>query len=164
MICTLNDTTGAVTTDDFFNAMADANNTDLSAFKLWYQQAGTPIDETSYDASKKTFTLKATQMVPATPGQDASQKKAVLMPIRVGLLNKSTGKDIEIISVNGVAQDKGTTTAVLRFDQKEQTFTFENVEQDVVPSILRNFSSPIKMTTDLRRRSVVFDGERFRSV
>ncbi len=148
----------AVTTDDFFNAMADANNTDLSAFKPWYQQAGTPIVDvkTSYDASKKTFTLKATQMVPATPGQDASQKKAVLMPIRVGLLNKSTGKDIEIISVNGVAQDKGTTTAVLRFDQKEQTFTFENVEQDVVPSILRNFSSPIKMTTDLEESDLLF--------
>lgn len=148
----------AVTTEDFFSAMADANNTDLSAFKPWYQQAGTPIVDvkTSYDASTKTFTLKATQTVPATPGQEASQKKAVLMPIRVGLLDKSTGKDIEIASVNGVAQEKGTTTAVLRFDQKEQTFTFENVEQDVVPSILRNFSAPIKMTTDLEEGDLLF--------
>ena len=55
----------AVTTEDFFSAMADANNTDLSAFKPWYQQAGTPIVDvkTSYDASTKTFTLKATQTV-----------------------------------------------------------------------------------------------------
>ena len=140
----------AVTTDDFFNAMADANNTDLSAFKPWYQQAGTPIVDvkTSYDASKKTFTLKATQMVPATPGQDASQKKAVLMPIRVGLLNKSTGKDIEIISVNGVAQDKGTTTAVYDSTRKNKRLRSKTSNKmSCRPS--EKLSSPIKMTTDL---------------
>jgi aminopeptidase N len=148
----------AVTTEDFFNAMADANKTDLSAFKPWYSQAGTPLVDvkTSYDASKKTFTLTAKQQLPSTPGQDASQKKAVLMPIRVGLLDKSSGKDIEITSVNGVAQEKGTTTAILRFDQAEQTFTFENVSSDVVPSILRNFSAPIKMTTDLQESDLLF--------
>src|SRR5690606_28067470 len=49
----------AVTTDDFVQAMADASRVDLTQFKRWYDQAGTPVLETSgtYDAAKKTYTL-----------------------------------------------------------------------------------------------------------
>jgi aminopeptidase N len=76
----------AVTCDDFLNAMADANEADLSQFKPWYSQAGTPLvtATTSYDEAAKTFTISLTQATPDTPGQ--KNKKPVLMPISVGLV------------------------------------------------------------------------------
>ena len=48
----------AVTCDDFVKAMEDASGIDLTQFKRWYTQAGTPrlaVSE-SYDAGAKTYT------------------------------------------------------------------------------------------------------------
>jgi aminopeptidase N len=61
----------AVTTDDFVKAMEDANGADLSQFKLWYSQAGTPelTLTRSYDPAARTFTMTVRQACPATPGQ-----------------------------------------------------------------------------------------------
>lgn len=92
----------AVTTDDFLAAMADANDADLTAFKPWYSQAGTPAVsvQTAYDAAAQTFTMTCTQTIPDTPGQ--TDKKPVLMPVAVGLLG-ADGKDMvgEVGALNG---------------------------------------------------------------
>ncbi|MCH83311.1 aminopeptidase N-like [Trifolium medium] len=88
----------AVTCEDFFAAMRDANNADFANFLLWYSQAGTPIVKvnTSYNAEGHTFTLKISQEIPPTPGQ--SVKEPMFIPIAVGLLD-STGKDIPLSSI-----------------------------------------------------------------
>jgi aminopeptidase N len=141
----------AVTTEDFFNAMCDANGADLSSFKPWYSQAGTPnvTVDGSYDAAAKTFALKCSQNVPKTPGQDT--KIPVMCPIAVGLVGPD-GKDMELTMD---AASHGTT-AVLRFDQAEATYTFTGVAAKPVPSILRNFSAPVKLTTNLTEDDLVF--------
>ena len=61
----------AVTTDDFVAAMQDASGIDLTQFKLWYDQAGTPVLDVTgeYDAAAKRYTLKVKQSCPPTPGQ-----------------------------------------------------------------------------------------------
>ena len=96
--------------------MADANGADLTAFKPWYSQAGTPkLDVTTeYDAAAKTFTMTCTQSTPTTPGQ--SDKKPVLMPIAVGLL-ASDGSDMEL-TLEGEAGTAGETTKVLRLSER----------------------------------------------
>jgi aminopeptidase N len=73
----------AVTCDDFLAAMADANGEDLSGIGLWYSQAGTPTLKvnTSYDAAKQTYTIKTTQVIPPTNGQQ--DKLPVLIPLKV---------------------------------------------------------------------------------
>jgi len=144
----------AVTCDDFFAAMADANNADLSAFERWYSQAGTPqLDvKTKYDASAKTFTLTCTQTVPDTPGQ--TQKKPMLVPIAVGLLARD-GTDMEL-TLEGEDDAKGETTKVLRLSEASQTFQFTKVEEEPVPSILRNYSAPVRLTTDLTQEDLIF--------
>lgn len=141
----------AVTTEDFFAAMSDANGVDLSTFKPWYSQAGTPrvSVEGTYDESAKTFTLKCSQTVPKTPGQDS--KVPVLCPVAVGLVGPD-GNDMAL-TLDG--QSVGTTT-VLKFDQSEATYTFTGVEQKPVPSILRNFSAPVKLTTNLTQSDLLF--------
>ena len=62
----------AVTCDDFLAAMADANDADLTAFKPWYSQAGTPTLDvtTEYDSDAKTFTMTCTQSIAGTPGPE----------------------------------------------------------------------------------------------
>ena len=144
----------AVTCDDFLAAMADANGADLAAFKPWYSQAGTPkLDVTTeYDAAAKTFTMTCTQSTPTTPGQ--SDKKPVLMPIAVGLL-ASDGSDMEL-TLEGEAGTAGETTKVLRLSEASQTFVFTNVAEKPVPSILRNFSAPVRLSTDLTQEDLIF--------
>ena len=144
----------AVTCDDFLAAMADANGADLTAFKPWYSQAGTPkLDVTTeYDAAAKTFTMTCTQSTPTTPGQ--SDKKPVLMPIAVGLL-ASDGSDMEL-TLEGEAGTAGETTKVLRLSEASQTFVFTNVAEKPVPSILRNFSAPVRLSTDLTQEDLIF--------
>ena len=86
----------AVTTEDFVKAMEDASDTDLTQFRRWYSQAGTPklSIEGTYDAQAKHFTLTVNQSCPPTPGQ--LEKKPFYIPLRVGLLDKE-GNELDLI-------------------------------------------------------------------
>ena len=77
----------AVTIEDFVAAMQDASGVDLSGFKLWYHQAGTPEISVSdtYDPATRRYSLTVTQRTPPTPGQP--EKQAVVIPIALGLLD-----------------------------------------------------------------------------
>lgn len=133
----------AVTCDDFLDAMATANETDLSRFKPWYRQAGTPEIHAkgTYDAANKTFTLTLKQHTPPTPAQD--EKSPVLIPVKMGLLS-AEGAPVNLL-MDG--KDLGTET-VLRFDQAEQHFVFEQLDAAPVPSLLRGFSAPVRLFYD----------------
>jgi len=125
----------AVTCDDFVQCMADASGRDMSQFFLWYKQAGTPSLKVSsvYNQEQKQFTLTLKQSQADTPGQ--TNKKPLHIPVAVGLLNEQ-----------GVETH---ATQVLEMTEREQSFTFDNVNTRPVPSILRGFSAPVKLTTDL---------------
>ena len=88
----------AVTCEDFFAAMRDANDADFANFLLWYSQAGTPSVKvnTSYNSEAHTFSLKFSQEIPPTPGQPV--KEPMFIPIALGLLD-STGKDIPLSTI-----------------------------------------------------------------
>jgi aminopeptidase N len=125
----------AVTCDDFVQCMADASGRDMSQFFLWYKQAGTPsLKVTSqYNQAQKQLTLTLKQSQPDTSGQ--TDKKPLHIPVAVGLLDE---------------QGSGThPTQVLEMTEREQSFTFDHVNTRPVPSILRSFSAPVKLTTDL---------------
>ncbi|XP_057249241.1 puromycin-sensitive aminopeptidase-like isoform X2 [Beta vulgaris subsp. vulgaris] len=76
----------AVTCEDFYVAMKDANNADFANFLLWYSQAGTPVVKvtSTYDAEKHTFALKFSQEVPPTSGQPIKELMFIL--VAMGLL------------------------------------------------------------------------------
>ncbi len=132
----------AVTTEDWAKCMEDASGQDLSQFKLWYSQAGTPEVSArgEYNETNKTYTLTLKQTIPATPGQP--DKKPMHIPVSVCL-----------IGPNG---DDMIDTQVLHLKDKEQSFTFKDIGVKPVPSILRNFSAPIKLTTDLTDEDLRF--------
>jgi aminopeptidase N len=100
----------AVTTDDFFAAMSDANaGVDISRLKHWYAQAGTPTLKCarSYDAQKKTYALTFTQSLPSTPddGGDAERKVAQLIPIALGLV-AADGANLDMTKISCVVGDE----------------------------------------------------------
>jgi aminopeptidase N len=136
----------AVTTDDFVKAMEDANGADLSQFKLWYSQAGTPELRVAraYDRKSKTYTLSIKQTCPPTPGQP--EKKSFHIPVAVGLLGKD-GKDLAL-RLKGDPQ-AAAGTRVLEIKKTEETFVFTDVPDEPAPSILRHFSAPVKVKLDL---------------
>jgi aminopeptidase N len=121
----------AVTCDDFRAAMADANGIDLDQFERWYTQAGTPVVEASgvYDVSNQRYTLKLRQSCPDTPGQ--TDKQPFHIPVAVGLMSQ-WGADM-------------VGTPVLELREKEQEFTFEGIQEEPIPSVLRYFSAPVKL-------------------
>ena len=125
----------AVTCDDFVQCMADASGRDMSQFFRWYKQAGTPTLQVSsqYDAAQQSYTLTFKQSQPDTPGQ--TDKQPLHIPVALGLLDAS-GKEI-------------LPTRVLEVTAREQTFTFNGISAKPVPSILRGFSAPVKLETDL---------------
>ena len=116
----------AVTCDDFLSAMADANSVDLSQFKLWYSTNGTPTvtHVSRYDESTKTFYL--------TLSQESNSDHPLHIPVSVGLLDKVSGNEV-------------VPTKVLELKEKEQTFEFSGLHGDVLPSVLRGFSAPVKL-------------------
>nr|WP_315484220.1 aminopeptidase N [uncultured Undibacterium sp.] len=134
----------AVTCDDFRAAMADANGRDLKQFERWYGQAGTPRvkAQASYDAAAKTYTLTLSQSCPKTAGQ--TKKLPFHIPVAVGLID-AEGNDVAL-QLQG--DSASSTTKVLELKEWQQSFVFANIDREVTPSILRNFSAPVILEID----------------
>ena len=132
----------AVTCDDFVNAMEAANAIDLTQFRRWYAQAGTPVVSVQqhYDPSAQTLTLTMSQSCPATPGQTV--KEALHIPVAVGLLNKD-GSVAPCVTTLECGNE-----VILQLTQAEQVFVFESLTEQPVISILRGFSAPIKLVLE----------------
>ena len=130
----------AVTCDEFVQCMQDASDIDLTHFKLWYSQAGTPTVTVDMIHENDTVTLKLTQSTPDTPGQ--IDKKPMHIPISVSLLD-----------------DKGKSLIkpqTLNLTEAIQTFSFENIPVRPTPSLLRDFSAPVKLRTNLTDTDLAF--------
>lgn len=143
----------AVTCDDFIKAMEDANGVDLTQFKRWYSQAGTPrlaVSE-AYDSAAQTYSLTFRQSCPATP--DKVEKLPFVIPVEMGLLD-AQGNDIAL-RLQGEAA-AGATSRVLSVTEAEQTFTFVDIAAKPLPSLLRGFSAPVKLNFPYDRDQLMF--------
>ncbi|WBM69374.1 aminopeptidase N [Buttiauxella sp. WJP83] len=128
----------AATCDDFVQAMEDASNVDLSHFRRWYSQAGTPVVTVrdDYDPEKELYTLTISQTTPPTAEQQ--EKQPLHIPFDIELYDNE-GKVIPL-------QKNGHPIHhVLNVTQAEQTFVFDNVYFQPVPSLLREFSASVKL-------------------
>lgn len=131
----------AVTIDDFVAAMEDANGVDLTQFKRWYSQAGTPEVQVKSDYSHGRLTLNIQQSCPITP--DNQDKKPFHIPIRVALFN-AQGHMMPI------------ATEILELKEKEQSFTFDGLTEKPIVSLLRDFSAPVKLNNELSQKELLF--------
>ena len=144
----------AVTTDDFVKAIEDANRVDLTQFKRWYSQAGTPQLNiaTEYDSTGQRYTLTINQHCEATPGQ--RHKEAFHIPVALGLLDKK-GNIIQM-QLDGEAASNVSETRILSVKESKQQFVFINVPSEPVLSFLRGFSAPVKVNLPRTNKELTF--------
>lgn len=144
----------AVTCDEFVKAMEDANQADLGQFRLWYSQAGTPklVVTSHYHPSTKRYQLTVKQSCPPTPGQPI--KEPMHIPVAMALL-ASDGSEIPL-QLTENASMQAPTSLVLSIQQAEQTFTFYNVLEKPIPSLLRGFSAPVKLNYTYTDQELLF--------
>ena len=122
----------AVTCEDFVAAMSAASGFDFTQFMRWYQQPGTPhvTVDGFFDPESQTYTLTCTQSNPR-----ASDDAPYLIPIRVALFSDA-GKLLT------------GSERLLQLTANCQSFVFEGVDQEPIPSLLRDFSAPVVLDFD----------------
>ncbi len=143
----------AATCEDFVAAMEEAGQADLTQFRRWYTQAGTPEVQIDciYDRAAQTFTLDCQQSCPPTPGQ--LEKEPFHLPLVVGLLG-STGMDLPLQLVTEEAP--AVSSRVLELKQTREQFTFVGIQEQPVLSVLRGFSAPVRLIMQDRPEDLAF--------
>ncbi|MDL2337467.1 MAG: DUF3458 domain-containing protein, partial [Pseudomonadota bacterium] len=135
----------AVTCDDFAQAIADANPASelalqLTQFKRWYAQSGTPklTTEGRFDATAGTYTLTVEQVL--------SGNEPVVVPLAMGLLSRDgRALPLQLAGESGLAGNH----RVLVLNAARSSFTFVGLDSEPVPSLLRGFSAPVILNDDL---------------
>jgi len=125
----------AVTCDDFINAMSDASTKDLTQFKLWYSQSGTPairVNE-NYNSDSGEYNLTLAQQSPITIKQAAPQ--SLHIPIKLELIVNDKGNDKE----NTTIQEH-----MVELTEQEQTWKFSAKTKPTL-ALLADFSAPVKI-------------------
>jgi aminopeptidase N len=112
----------SISLDDFMREL----KVDLKQFMLWFTETGHPtVDITlDYDEEKKEARLTLKQ-----------GEKPFLIPLTFGFLNS---QGVEILP---------SQTVILT--DSEETFIIPNISERPIPSILRNFSAPIQLKSDV---------------
>jgi aminopeptidase N len=117
----------AVTCDDFINAMSDASDVDLTLFKTWYHQSGTPTLHVKESFLNGQYQLTIGQTSPVQKSGNAGE--ALHIPIA-----------IELVENNKVVKSE-----LLELTSDEQTWTFNDLSGRPVLAVLANFSAPVKL-------------------
>jgi aminopeptidase N len=130
----------AATCEDFITAIEDGAGLDLTQFRRWYSQAGTPRVEAALEHDGGVATLSLRQTVPPTPGQP--DKEPMPIPLRIALLDRTTGVH------------RGEELVVL--DRSEATLSFAGFDERPVLSINRGFSAPVAIERAVDPQELVF--------
>jgi aminopeptidase N len=132
----------AATCEDFVRAMEDGGEIDLTSFRLWYRQAGTPKVTASLDHPPESgrATLRLAQAVPPTPGQP--EKQPMPIPLRIALFGERSGAKIE--------------ERLVVLEDTETEIHFEGIGERPVLSINRGFSAPVIVETDRTGADLAF--------
>jgi aminopeptidase N len=140
----------AATVEEFLACFVEVSGRDLSQFKLWYGQAGTPelVCSLAYDRAAKSAELRVEQVLPRTPAAPA--RRPMHIPLRLGLLG-ANGQDIQLKLADGAPADD-----VVHVTRPSEVFRFVDVPSRPVPSLLRGFSAPVNLTVDLSDRDLEF--------
>ncbi|EFL88983.1 aminopeptidase N [Ahrensia sp. R2A130] len=132
----------AAVVEDWLAAFEDSAGIDLTQFKRWYAQAGTPrvTARGEYDADAKSYTLRLSQETAPTPGQDT--KQPFVIPMRFGLMS-GAGEPI-----SASHESEAVTGGLIVLDEAEQIVTFIGLNERPVLSLLQGFSAPVRLDFD----------------
>ena len=124
----------AATCEDFVRAMEDSSGADLSRFRLWYSQAGTPRVTASLEHAPggARALLRLSQEVPPTPGQKL--KRPMPIPLRIALFGERSGRKLE--------------ERLVLLEEAEAELVFDGIGERPLLSLNRGFSAPVTVETD----------------
>jgi len=131
----------AVTTDDFRNAMADANGRDLSSMARWYTQAGTPVVTATeqFDPARGVLTIDLTQHTPDTPGQ--TNKLPVPIPVPIALYDTAGQR----LPIRRRGEANASRVHDVLFDTESVSLEFDGLAEKPIVSLLHGFSAPVQL-------------------
>jgi aminopeptidase N len=141
----------AATVEDFVACFEDASGRDLGHFRRWYSQAGTPelVCTLSYDKPRKRAQLSVEQVLAPTPNEP--KKQPLHIPLKLGLIG-GNGQDLDLHPEG----DEVLPGGVAEITRRSEKFHFVDVPSRPVPSLLRGFSAPVKLTIGLSDRDLEF--------
>ena len=145
----------AATIEDFISCFAESSGRDLTQFSLWYHQSGTPVVEVeaSYDPAARSLTLDFKQSCKPTPGQD--KKEPFVIPVEMGLIG-ANGENIALrTSDQNDASAEELARGVIELSTPRRRITFTDLPARPVPSLLRGFSAPIRLSYALGETDLV---------
>lgn len=140
----------AVTTDDFVDTMESVGEIDLSQFRRWYEQSGTPVLSAEWDYDEKHDALVLNFSQVTAPTADQSEKLPLHIPVRLAVFDE-TGKQVAF-NVDG----RTCTEAVVSITESQQKVTLRDIPEKVIPSLLRGFSAPVKSNFDYTPDELLF--------
>ncbi|WP_420606806.1 aminopeptidase N [Novosphingopyxis sp.] len=117
----------AATCEDFITSIEDGGDVDLTQFRRWYREAGTPHVAATLSHEGKTATLQLSQTKSA--GTEAPEPSAMVIPLRIALFDRATGKNVR--------------EELVMLEAAEKSVSFEGFAQAPVLSINRGFSAPV---------------------
>ncbi|MFL0798535.1 MAG: aminopeptidase N [Cellvibrionaceae bacterium] len=146
----------AATIEDFVACMEDVSGRDLTQFKRWYKQAGTPYlkVEDDYNPIDETYTLSFKQSCRVTP--ECDEKKPYVIPVAVGLLGDGGDLPLTIKGEEPQVESSDNTHRVIELTKPEERITFTNIKEKPVPSLLRGFSAPVNLHFQYNREELAF--------
>ena len=130
----------AATCEDFVKAIEDGTGLDLTQFRRWYQQAGTPKVSLKLVHTGSTATLELKQDVPATPGQP--DKLPMPIPLKIALFDRESGRH--------------DGEQLVTLTEAQQSFSFDGFADVPVLSVNRGFSAPVSIEREVADVDLVF--------
>lgn len=130
----------SATVEDLLAAVAVESGRDLSQFKRWYEQAGTPLldVEDEFDAASGRYSLRIRQRTPATPGQ--ADKQPLHLPLRVALYS-AQGADI----AERLRGDAELREGIIELRGAEHRFEIAGLDAKPLPAFLHGLSAPVRL-------------------
>ena len=130
----------AATCEDFITAIENGAGLDLTQFRNWYRQAGTPTVTVRQEVEGDKLKLHLSQTVPATPGQP--DKQPMPIPLRVAVHSRGD-------------QVLGEEHTIV-LNEAQQTFELPLSGPDPVLSINRGYTAPVIVERKLDLADLVF--------
>ncbi|VEH67050.1 aminopeptidase N [Rodentibacter pneumotropicus] len=122
----------AATCEDFVSAMERASGLDLTQFRRWYSQSGTPelLISDAYDEQAHIYRLTVSQSTP--PTADQMEKVNLHIPLKMALYAQDGTKQM-------LQYDGELLNGVLNITEKDQVFEFHGIYGRPVPALLEDF-------------------------
>jgi aminopeptidase N len=129
----------AATCEDFVKAMEDGGAIDLTRFRLWYAQAGTPKVTAALDHAPAggRATLRLSQAMPGAP-----EKQPMPIPLRIALFGEHSATKLD--------------EQLVVLEEAETEIVFEGIAERPILSINRGFSAPVIVETERSGADLAF--------